>query len=589
MVTFGFSSSAISKFGSPKHSGSFSYVNSNSPKGGAITIGNVGTFDSLNPFSIKGICAYGVLEWVFDPLMVRSLDEPFAFYGVLAESVDISKDNSSLIIKLNKNAKFQDGTSVTADDVKFSLTVLQNAGFWPRYKQFYSKIEKIDIVNPHLLKITFLKDKDGKHDPDIPFIICLARIVSKKNIESIASFENSGLTKIIGSGPYKIKQFDQGRSITYERDKNYWANDLPILNGLNNFDIIKIEYFKTLQMHFLAFQSGYVDIFFETNPTNWFNGYNFLAARSGKVVKLEKKHERPVTVQTIIFNMKKEIFESREFRKALALAMDFESLNNTLFNAKMFRAYSLFPNTKLDHHFGDAQNFIDLIYKVNKDKKLPKELFEPFYIPKTKGDGNQRENLIKAKHILKDLGYLLKQDGKDSKLMDKKGNPVVLEFMIKDPKFEKIALSYKKSLKVLGIELKIRLIDSVQYENKVTERDFDMIIHSWSNSNSPGNEQVYYFSQKTADIKGSSNYIGMKDQIAEDLATLVTNAKTEEDLIKRVHALDQYIMNMYYMIPLSYDPYIRIAYWEDKISFPEFDPKVGVNINSSYFKVSSSS
>lgn len=573
-------SNSISRFGEPKYSGTFPYVNKEVKKGGDLKLGTIGTFDSTNPFIIKGNSVYGVLEYVFDPLMMRSNDEPFTLYAILAEKVFIAKDNSSITIYLNKNAKFQDGTAVTSDDVKYTYETLQKPGFWPRYKQFYGKIEKIEIIDQLTLKIILKKDIEGKYDPEVPLILCLARIVSKKSLEDSLK----GNAQLVGSGPYQIKQVDQGRSITYELNDNYWAKDLPVCVGFNNFKTVKIEYFKNLQAHFLAFQAGEVDVFFETNTTNWETGYNFKAFNDGRVVKFEKKHERPVTVQTIIFNMKQEIFKDKNFRKALFLAFDFETLNHILFQDKMYRARSLFENTELAHYKNPKMEEISLILENSRKGTISKEMCDhEFTPPKTDGKGNQKEELSKASNILNNLGYLIAKDGDHKgKRLDKKGNPIVLRFMIKDPKFEKIALHYGKSLKRLGITLKIELVDATNYENKVIERDFDMIIHSWSNTFSPGNEQIYYFSRATASIKGSSNYIGMIDETAEKLATLVAYSKTKDELSTSVRALDRYVMYHYYMIPLAYDPNLRFAYFKEKINFPKWHPKVGMSISMAY-------
>ena len=568
---------ALARFGSPRypaHFTHFNYVSPDAPKGGMLRLGTVGTFDTTNKDIVKGIGAEGLLL-TFDPLMSRSAEEPFTVYGVLAQGVEVAPDSSSVTFYLNPNARFHDDTPVTAEDVKFSIELLKEKGL-PRYRQYYSRITQIEIIDPLTIKMHLKANDDGKYDPELPMIIAVVRVLSKAQLEKV-DFADSGLTVIMGSGPYKVASVDQGRSITYQRNPHYWGKDLPVNKGHYNFDTIKIEYFKNAQAQFQAFTAGEFDIYFETNPNQWETGYNLAAVKDGKIKRVDTTHKRPVAVRTIIFNMRKPSFSDIRIRKALGLAFDFDTLNKIVFFGVMKCPNSLFANTFLAHHGSAEGKEKELLEKFSAqiNPEFMKEILSHEFTPAhTDGNGDQRANLEKADALLKEAGWTVK----DGKRVNGQGQPMAFEIMIKDPKLEKIALAYRESLKKLGIELSVRMMDAVQYENRAIESDFDMIIHTWANSLSPGNEQLYYFSAKNADAKGSSNYIGIKDPVAEELAREVTMANDPESLAASVHAMDRYVMHNYFQIPLAYDNTSRWAYWVDNLAYPEVNPEVGTNV-----------
>ncbi|MCE2716350.1 MAG: extracellular solute-binding protein [Pseudomonadota bacterium] len=569
---------AMARFGAPLYSKDFSYfpyVNPNAPKGGTLRLGTIGTFDTSNPHAIKGTKAEAGLMLCLDPLMMRNSEEPFTLYGLVAEYVDVAADNSQITYYLNPHAKFHDGTPITAEDVKFTYEYLRDQGN-PAYKHYYSKIEKIEIIDTLTIRLTLKKEEDGRYNSELPFNLSLLRPLPKHALEG-KELASVNFQECPCSGPYKIGEVDLGHSITYEKVPNYWAENLNLTKGMNNFDKIRIDYYKTTQAQFQAFTAGEFDVFFETNPSNWETGYDFPAIKEGRVKKVDLSHERPVAVRTILLNLKKPIFADWQVRKALALAFDFDTLNKMIFSGSMCPVDSLFANTSLAHK-GAAESEELNILEAFKDK-VPAELYEPmvktgFMPARTKGDGDQRENLDQAGKLLDSAGWIIK----DGMRVNKAGEKLKIEIMYKDLKLEKIVLAFKESLRKLGVELIVRVMDNAQYENRVTDRDFDMIIHTWANGTSAGNEQMLYFSQKSAEVSGSSNYNGLKDPIAEQLALNVTEAKTPEELAPRVHALDRYIMCMYYQIPLFYDNKNRFAYWVDKLAFPEVHPKIGTNV-----------
>lgn len=570
---------AISRLDKPKYSPSFKnfiYVNPFAPKGGTLRLSIVGTFDSLNSEIVRGVPAES-LALTTDPLMVRSLDEPFSLYGVLAKSVEVAPDNSWILYNIHPDAKFRDGTPVSAHDIKLNLEIKRDKGR-PVYKHYYSKINKIEILSPKTIKIHFNCSADGQYNSELPFNISLGRIYSAKRLQSI-DFCNSGLAPLVGSGPYFISKVDPGRLVVYEKNPNYWAKDLPVNKGRYNFDKVEIHYFKTAQSQFEAFKAGLFDIYFETNPGQWVGGYNFTAFKKGIVKKIEKEHALPVPVRVILFNMKQGIFKNYNIRKALNLAFDFESLNKKIFYGVMKKPNSLFANTPFAHN-GKAEGKEKMIlekFEDQIDKNFFKEMVsQTFVVGYTSGNGNQRNNLLQADEILKKEGWTIK----NGERINKEGKVLSFEIILKDPRFEKIALAFRESLKKLGIVLNIRLMDSNQYENRVLKREFDMIFHTWANGFSPGNEQAYYFSSKMANIEGSSNYMGLEDPIAESLAFNVGKVSSLEDLKPAVKALDRYIMHSCYQIPLLFDNVLRWAYWKDRLGYPEISPNIPTDVIS---------
>ena len=573
---------AIARLGDPKYDLSniekMDFRN-DAPKGGKIRIGTVGTFDSLNMFNVTGIAAEG-LAYTHASLMKRSQDEPFTLYCYLAEGVYVAPDFSSVTFKIDPRATFHDGSPITAKDILFTIDLLKEKG-WPRYKQYYSKIDRIHVHDDHTLTFYLKLDEKGHFDPELPMILGVLTPLQEKSLKN-ADFTAMNMTHLVGSGPYKIKQADAGRRIVYERIKNYWAENLPLNKGSSNFDAIEIIYTKNTTTHFQEFLAGNLDIYFEQDPNQWETRYDVPQVHDGRIQKLVMDHQRPVMVRTIAMNMRKPLFSDLRVRQALSLAFDFDTLNAMIFYGKMKRVQSLFANTSLAHHgaVSDLERKLlsphDTVIKEQMENgELPKDVLDaPYVAPSTEGNGKQRENLQKANELLIQAGWTIQK----GKRLNAKGDVMRIEFLIKDPRFEKIALHYQRSLKQLGIELSVRLVDTVQYEARTSNRDFDMIIHAWSNSLSPGIEQSYYFSKKTADIEGSSNYIGIKDDLIESLANAISRAQTREELEAHVHNLDRFVMHKHYMIPLGYMNQSLVAYYKDRIAFPTPDPKIGINI-----------
>lgn len=563
---------AISRFGHPKYPADFKavdYVNPKAVKGGRIRIGTIGSFDSVNKDIAKGTVAEGVLL-TFDPLMKKTQDDPHSWYGVIAEKADMAPDFSSITFYLNPKAKFHDGSPITAEDVKFSINLLMEKGL-PRYKKYYSQIEKIEIINPAVIKFTFKKGAEG-YDRELPMIIANLRVLSKKDLKD-RDFQSTGLKPVMGNGAYKVAKVDQGRSIVYERVKDYWAADLPINIGQFNFDIIEIQYYKNNHSLFESFKAGEFDCYFEADEKQWHTAYDFKAVKQGKVKKVQVEHTRPVTVRTLIFNMHDPLFADIRLRKALTYAFDFETMNRQLFHNAYHRMTSLFANTHFDSRGIVSDEVLKALepYKTDLDPGVFEKTLEIYKPQPAEG---QRHALMMADKLLTEAGWVIRNG---RRVHQETGKPLVIDFMVKDQRLEKLVLEYARSLKTLGIVLNPVRVDSVQYEQIVLDRKFQIIAHSWTNSLSPGIEQAYYFSTEMADVKGSSNYIGIKNPAIETLAKNVSLAKTEQELKLDVQALDRAVMGMYYFVPGLYDNKLCFAYWQERLGMPEIDPAVGTN------------
>ncbi|MES2252392.1 MAG: extracellular solute-binding protein [Pseudomonadota bacterium] len=564
---------AISRFGKPSYE-HLKLINTEAPKGGTFKLATTGTFDTVSDKIVKGIAAQGI-ALTLETLMVRSPAEPFALYALVAEKVEFANDKSYVTIFINPKARFHNGDPVTTADIQATMETLRDKGL-PRYKKFYGAILKTIIHSPHVIQFQLKPDDNGVYDQELPLIIASMPVLCKKQLDQI-DFANSSLTPLIGTGPYIIDHVEQGRSISFKRDLNYWAADLPIAKGQFNFDEIRVEYFKNATAYFQAFLAKEFDIFFETDPKQWESGYDTDAVRRGDIVRMDMHHERAVAVKTIIMNMRRPIFQDIELRRAILMTFDADSINRMVFDGVMQVPHSLFANTVLAHQGSAEGREKELLLKhaSNIEPKLLKRMLaEPFSPAHTSGAGDQRENLKKAAEILDAAGYTVK----NGKRITPDGKPIQLSIMVKDDRLEKIALSLRESLKAIGIDLTVRKFDGNSYESRVVDSDFDMIIHTWANSMSPGTEQAYFFGVKTADIKGSSNYIGLKDPVAEALAKEVALATDFEELKARVHALDRYVMHLCLQIPFQYDNTFRCAYWKDKLSIPQIQTKYDVNV-----------
>lgn len=551
------------KYGSDfKH---FDYVNPNAPKGGTLVRGAVGTFDSLNPFIIKGISAAGVTmlysSLLHVTLMEVSHDESFSKYGYAAESLERSPDNTWIIFNLREGITFHDGSPLTAEDVVYTFNTLVKKG-QPLYKTYYGDVVKVEALNPRQVKFTF---KDGENK-EIPLIVGDFPILSKAYYTK-HGFEKTDITPPLGSGPYRISKVEGGRSITYERVENWWGRDLPVNVGRYNFDTIRFTYYRDSGVAFEGFKSENYDLHLESSSKNWTTGYDFPAMKRGEVIRDKIKKATPAAMQSFIYNTRRAVFKDIQVREALGYAFDFEWANENLFYNLYERTKSYFDNSDLGSSGLPSPEELKILAPYRG--KIPEAVFtKEFVLPKTDGTGNNRKNLIKAKGILKRAGYGLKNGVMTHQ---KTGTPLRFEILIVSPNFQKVIQPFVKNLKRLGVEASIRLVDTAQYTRRVQDYDFDMIMGLFPQSISPGNEQREFWNSKRADIPGTRNYPGIKDPVVDELVELVIDASTREELTQRTKALDRVLLWNHYVIPLYHLGHYLVAYYK-KLEHPEKHP-----------------
>jgi microcin C transport system substrate-binding protein len=562
----------VAMHGAPKYSAGFShleYTDPKAPKGGEIRFGVTGSFDSLQPFIIKGRAAAG-RHFVFESLLKRVWDEPFSMYGLIAETVEMPSDRNWVEFKLHSDARWHDGTPIMVEDVIWSMETLRDQGR-PNHKLFYSKVIEVTRPAPNTVRFDFGPDND---DRELALLMGLMPVLSKNHFAD-REFNETTLEPILGSGPYRIADVDPGRSIEYERVTDYWAQGLGVNAGQNNFDRIKYDYFLDGTVLFEAFKADEYDFRSEFSATRWAIGYDFPAVDDGRVVKEMLENDRPSGMRGFVFNTRREVFADRAVREALSYAFDFEWVNKNLLHGAYTRSESFFANSELASN-SIPQGAERALLEPHRGA-VPGEVFlKQFSAPKTDGTGNVRANLRKALALLRAAGWNLK-DGALTRGSD--GLPMTFEILLVSPSNEKIALAYARNLERIGVIAKVRTVDSAQYQGRRTAYDYDMIIFRWGISLSPGNEQAFYWGSEAADQDGSRNYMGAKDPVMDDLILRVTMADDRIGLVTAMRALDRVLLWNHYVVPLYYLESDRAAYW-DRFGHPATTSTYGNVIES---------
>jgi peptide/nickel transport system substrate-binding protein len=548
----------------------FPYVNPSAPKGGRLTLGVLGSFDSLNPLIIQGTPATGVREFVIESLMARSLDEPFTLYGLLAETIDVADDHKSVTFALNPAAKFSDGQPVTPDDVITSFELLKTKGR-PNHRTYFAKVTKAEKIGERSIRFTF---EDG-NDRELPLILGLMPVFEARSVDP-ENFDKSSLKPLVGSGPYTVSNIDAGRSITYARDKNYWGRDLPVNKGRFNFDEFRFDYFRDSSVMLEAFKSGTLDLRLEEDPARWADAYNIDAVRDGRIIKTEFDIGLPAGMSALVFNTRRAVFADQRVRRALIMLFDAKWVNRTLYNGLFKRSTSYFSRSYLAStgHPADARE--RALLAPFPDAVRPEIMEGTYKFPASDGSGQNRANQKAAFKLLTEAGMVLK----NGRLINSKtGRPLSFEILANSLAQEPLLLAYARGLEPLGIKARVRVVDSAQYQERLTNFDYDMIQNNWPSSLSPGNEQLFRWSAAMADAKGSFNFAGVKNPAADAMINAMLAAETEEDFISATRALDRVLLSGDYVIPLFYPPHQWVAYWA-RLKHPEKTPIFGYSIDT---------
>nr|WP_246274543.1 extracellular solute-binding protein [Hyphomicrobium sulfonivorans] len=563
----------IALHGEPKQPAGFShfsYAEPDAPKGGRLVLGAYGSFDSLNPLIVRGVPAVGIRDFTIESLMARGLDEPFTLYGLIAETVEMPEDRSSITFHLNPKARFSDGTPITADDIIFSYEILMEKGR-PNYRTYFEKVTKAERLGDHGVRFTF----DDSGDREIPFILGLMPVLPKHAIDR-ATFDHTSLTPPIGSGPYRIGRVDAGRALTYVRDPNYWGRDLPVNRGRFNFDEIRFDYFRDGSVLFDAFKSGQTDRWPEDDPRRWANGYEFPAARDGRVIKGQFEIGLPAGMTALVFNTRRPVFADPKVREALILLFDFEWINRTLYSGLYSRTQSYFERSTLASTGVPADERERELLAPYPDAVKPDIMAGTYRFPTTDGSGRSRDNQERAFHLLQQAGYELR----GGKLVHAKtGRQLSFEILAASTTQEGLLLSFVRDVERLGIDARVRVVDSAQYQQRLTNYDYDMMQNTWISSLSPGNEQLFRWSANAAKTPGTFNFAGVENEAVDAMIGAMLAAKDEQNFVSAVRALDRVLLSGDYVIPLFYIPKQWVAYWT-RLKHPEKTPLFGSNVDT---------
>ena len=541
----------------------FEYVNPNAPKGGKVRLHSIGTFDSFNSFIIKGNPAAGT-GFIYNTLMTSSSDEAFSQYGELAEEIYMPKDRSWVAFKLRGEARWHDGKPVTPEDVIWTFNTLLNEGA-PFFRFYYGNVREVVKVGDDIVRFNF---KPGENR-ELPLILGQVNVLPK-HYWATREFNKTTLEPPLGSGPYKIKSFEAGRSIVLERVADYWGKDLAVSKGFNNFGEIRYDYYRDGTIALEAFKAGEYDYRSENASKSWATAYDIPAVKQGLIVKEGIKHNRSTGMQGFAYNTRRDMFKDRRVREALAYAFDFEWSNQNLFYGQYARSRSYFDNSELAATGLPSAGELKLLEPFRGE--IPPEVFTKAYEPPKGGGPRQmRVNLREAGRLLDAAGWKIK--GRE-RVNEKTGKPLTFEVLLVSPLFERIVLPFVKNLEKLGVTATVRTVDSSQYQRRLDTRDFDVVVSSFGQSLSPGNEQRDFWSSHAADTEGGRNIMGIKSPAVDALIEKVISATDREALITATRALDRVLQWGFWVIPHWHITYDRVVYW-NKFGRPRITPVQG--------------
>ena len=552
----------------------FPYANPDAPKGGSITYGVIGTFDSLNPFILSSMRTTARGLWdpqfgnlVFEPLMQRSADEPFTLYGLLAQKVEMGPDRKWIEFWIDPKAKWSDGVPVTPEDVIFTYHLLAKKGR-PPYSSRMDRIKSIEQDGKYGVRFVF----NDNSDREFPLIIAMSPVLPKHAID-VKTFDQSTLVPPIGSGPYTIAKVDPGSRIVYKRNPDYWGKDLPSKRGFDNYDRITIDYFRNATTRFEAFKKGLFDVYPEADPTRWDEAYTFPAVAEGKVVKETFKTETPANMYGFIFNTRRPVFAKRIVREALSKLFDFEWTNRNLFDGRYKRTASFWQGSDLSAYRRPASAAEKALLAPFPNAVEP-DVMNGTYRPEvTDGTGHDRKAMMAGFKLLEKAGYRIK----GSHAVGPDGKPFGFEILTTSADQERLALAYKRTLERLGIDVRIRSVDDAQYQQRLQTFDYDMILGTYTASLSPGNEQIGRWASQSRDEQGSFNYAGAHNPAIDAMIAALLKARGREDFVAAVRALDRVLISGHYVVPLFHLNAQWVAHWS-RIKHPKKTPVYGYQL-----------
>ncbi|HVV63404.1 MAG TPA: extracellular solute-binding protein [Pseudolabrys sp.] len=553
---------AIAMHGQPAWPANFTrptYADANAIKGGRLSQGVLGTFDTLNPLVVKGLPAANIRSYIVESLLARGYDEPFTLYALLAQSVETDDARTYVTFNLNPAARFSDGKPVTPDDVIFSWQLLRDKGR-PNYRTYYAKVVKAETVGERSVRF----DLSGANDRELPLIIGLMPVLAKHATDP-AKFEDTTFDAPLGSGPYTVDTVKPGTTVTFTRNPEYWGRDLPINRGLWNFDQIHFEYYRDGNSYFEAFKRGLYDARVETDPGRWQTAYDFPAVKDGRVVKEAFPYGLPKGMSGLVFNTRRPIFADVRVREALLLLFDFEWINHNYFFDLYRRTASYFDGCDLSAH-GVAASTAERTLLAPYSAVVRADIMDGKWSPPvTDGSGRDRKTLKAALGLFEAAGYALN----GTKLINRaNGQPVTFELLATTRDQERLALAFARNVKRAGIDAHVRVVDATQFERRKITFDFDMLEYRWEQSLSPGNEQSFYWGSAAATQEGSRNYMGVKSPAVDAMIAALLAARSRPDFVTAVRALDRVLLSGFYVIPLYHLPVQWVARW-NRIKHPQ--------------------
>ena len=538
----------------------FDYASDQAQKGGVLVLHDIGSFDKMNPFTLKGSAPYGIEQFLFEPLAVSSLDEPFAQYGLIAKDIAVAEDKLSVTFTIDGDARFSDGQKVTPEDVKFTVDTLKSDKVHPFYPYYYHDIDRAEIIDEDKVTLHF-----KQVNRELPLIAGQISIMSKSFYES-QEFGAGGITVPVGSGPYVISSYSQGKSITYERNPDYWAVNHPTRKGLNNFDKIVVKYYKDQTVAVEAFKAGEFDTMQVNIAKQWVRDLVGKKFESNQIVKKKYPHHNNAGMQGFVMNTRRPVFKDANVRRAITMAFDFDWVNKSLFFDQYKRSNSYFSNSYLAAKGLPSEAELALL--APHKERLPAELFNtPMGTDEPLGPGGIRSQLRKAAAILKEGGWFLK----NGVLTNQMGDRLSFEIILANQSFERVMAAFSKNLKKIGIEARYRTIDPALYADRINSFDFDMCVFVFGQSLSPGNEQRNFWHSDAALQNGSRNLAGVRDQVVDELIDKIIYAKNQDELTVACKALDRVLWFGFYLVPNWYTDSHRITY-HNKFNLPNTLP-----------------